>query len=109
MDGRTIERGDSVREFCRVEIVETGEIRQRNVITSIILDDGPIERGCPGNRESKDQSESRKKTQRITANGSAFAAKSRTEARQKPTADRHEWPRMEQTGDEPQMNADRRR
>jgi hypothetical protein len=86
MHGRAIERSDSVREFCGIEVVETGEIRQRNVITSILFDDSPIVCGCPVNRETEKQSEKQKQT----ANESAFAAKSISDAGPKTPADRRE-------------------
>src|SRR6266481_6160504 len=65
MDGGAIQRSDSAGKFCSIEIIKTGQIRQRDVITSVLFEDGPIERGCPANHETEEQSES----QKITANG----------------------------------------
>jgi hypothetical protein len=60
MYGSAIECSDSVREFCGIKIVETDDIRQRNVIASILFDDGPIVGGCPVSRETEKQSEKQK-------------------------------------------------
>jgi hypothetical protein len=86
MDGRAIKGGDSVREFCGIEIVKTGDIRQGNVVTPILSDDGPIERGCLTDRETKNKS----RYQKATTNG-------------------RERTRTKRRREEPQMNADRRR
>jgi hypothetical protein len=104
MYGSAIECSDSVREFCGIKIVETDDIRQRNVIASILFDDGPIVGGCPVSRETEKQDDS----QKANANGSAFAAKSRTDAEPKATADKREWTRMSRRREEPRMNTDRR-
>src|SRR5580704_16281903 len=62
MDGGAIQCGDSAGKFCSIEIIKTGQIRQRDVVTSVLFEDGPIEGGCPVNHETKEQSESQKDT-----------------------------------------------